>query len=119
MNDLTRPGLYGAYNNIVPVKQGNAKEIVADVVGPICETGDFLARDRKMAEAAGGDLLAVKSAGAYGFTMSSNYNSRLRAAEVMVRGREFFVIKKREGYEDLVRGEVLVPAKATAKSKKR
>jgi len=110
MNDLLRPGLYGSYHAVEPVKsRSGAARITADVVGPICETGDFIARDREMEEVRSGDLLAVKSAGAYGYTMSSNYNSRLRAAEVMVRGREFFVIKKRESYADLVRGEVLVP----------
>ncbi len=118
MNDLTRPGLYGSYHGIEPVHiRGKAPRIKADIVGPICETGDFLARDRDMAEAVSGDLLAVKSAGAYGFTMSSNYNSRLRAAEVMVRGREYFVIKKRESYADLVRGEVLVPPPVRAAKK--
>jgi len=110
MNDLARPGLYGAYHAIEPVKCRKGPRIIADVVGPICETGDFLARDRQMEEAVSGDLLAVKSAGAYGYTMASNYNSRLRAAEVMVRGREFFVVKERESYEDLVRGEALPPA---------
>jgi len=118
MNDLARPGLYGSYHAIEPVlKRADAAKIRADVVGPICETGDFLARERQMQEAESGDLLAVKSAGAYGYTMSSNYNSRLRAAEVMVRGREFFVIKKRESYEDLVRGEELPPVKAKGRKK--
>jgi len=113
MNDLARPGLYGAYHAIEPVaRRVGAKKITADVVGPICETGDFIARERNMDEAKSGDLLAVKSAGAYGYTMSSNYNSRLRAAEVMVRGREFFVVRERESYEDLVRGELLPPVSA-------
>ncbi len=120
MNDLLRPGLYGSYHAIEPVQRGRGGAVItADVVGPICETGDFIARDREMEEAVGGDLLAVKSAGAYGYTMSSNYNSRLRAAEVMVRGREYFVIKKRESYADLVRGEVIPPVKTAVKSKKR
>ena len=82
-------------------------EIVADVVGPICESGDYLARKRKMAEVKQGELIAVMSAGAYGFTMSSNYNSRPRAAEVLVRDDRFYVIRQRETYEDLVRGEVI------------
>jgi len=113
MNDLARPGLYGAYHAIEPVRRcSGAPEITADVVGPICETGDFIARDRAMEETRSGELLAVKSAGAYGYTMSSNYNSRLRAAEVLVRGREFFVVKKRESYANLLRGEVLPPGKA-------
>ncbi|RLD94601.1 MAG: diaminopimelate decarboxylase, partial [Aquificota bacterium] len=79
--------------------------MVADVVGPICESGDFLAQDRELPALDRGDLLAVMSAGAYGFTMSSNYNSRPRVAEVMVKGGEFWVVRERETYEDLVRGE--------------
>jgi diaminopimelate decarboxylase len=78
---------------------------VADVVGPICETGDFLARDRPMPNAVAGDLLAVMSAGAYGFSMSSNYNSRPRVAEVLVHGADFHVIRTRETYETLIQGE--------------
>jgi diaminopimelate decarboxylase len=107
MNDLIRPAFYDAYHAIWPVKkQGAPKAYVADVVGPICETGDFLARDRELAqEPAQGDLLAMMSAGAYGFTMSSNYNTRPRVAEVMVKGSEYAVIRKREELEDLVRGE--------------
>ena len=80
-------------------------EAVFDVVGPICESGDFLAKDRKLPEIKQGALLAVMSAGAYGFSMSSNYNSRPRAAEVIVKGNEYFVVRERETYEDLVRGE--------------
>ncbi|MFQ5480200.1 MAG: diaminopimelate decarboxylase [Thermodesulfobacteriota bacterium] len=119
MNDLLRPGLYGSYHAIEPIKRrSGAAKITADVVGPICETGDFIARDREMEEVKSQDLLAVKSAGAYGYTMSSNYNSRLRAAEVLVRGRESFVIKKRESYTDLVRGEVLAPPALSAKKTK-
>jgi diaminopimelate decarboxylase len=76
-----------------------------DVVGPICESGDFLAKDRKMPQSQPGDLLAVMSAGAYGFTMSSNYNSRPRVPEVLVKGKDVIVIRKRESYEDLIRGE--------------
>ena len=106
MNDLIRPSLYGAEHEIKPVtKAGAAGEFIADVVGPICETGDFLARGRKMPVPEQGALLAVMSAGAYGFTMSSNYNSRPRAAEVMVNGGAYSVVRKRESYEDLVRGE--------------
>ncbi len=111
MNDLARPGLYGSYHAIESVRTRKGRgRLVADIVGPICETGDFLARDRDIEAPAEGDLLAVKSAGAYGYTMSSNYNSRPRAAEVLVRGREFFVVKKRETYRDLVRGESVAPA---------
>jgi diaminopimelate decarboxylase len=109
MNDLIRPAFYDSYHAIWPVKKqpaGNAKPYVADVVGPICETSDFLARDRELSqEPAEGDLLALMSAGAYGFTMSSNYNTRPRVAEVMVKGSEYAVIRKREELEDLVRGE--------------
>ncbi len=105
MNDLSRPSLYGSYHAIKPVRQNYRKEITADVVGPICETGDFLARGRLMRRAEPGELLAVMSAGAYGFTMSSNYNTRPRGAEVMVDGRNFSVVRKRESLSDLIRGE--------------
>lgn len=105
MNDLARPSLYGSYQKIVPVRQSSEPKIVADVVGPICESGDFLAKDRELPPFKQGDLLAVASAGAYGFTMSSNYNSRVRAAEVMVKGDSFEVIREREEYRDLARGE--------------
>src|SRR5512143_3435509 len=105
MNDLIRPTLYDAHHEIWPVEKRGSEEFVADVVGPVCETGDFLARDRAMAVPGQGDLLAVMSAGAYGFTMSSNYNSRTRAAEVMVSGDRYYVVRKREGLEDLTRGE--------------
>ncbi|MFH1218198.1 MAG: diaminopimelate decarboxylase [Pseudomonadota bacterium] len=105
MNDLARPSLYDAYHAIQPVvRQGDATEVV-DVVGPICETGDFLARGKEIAVAKSGDLLAVMSAGAYGFSMSSNYNSRPRVAEVLVQGDTFHVIRKRESRESLVDGE--------------
>jgi diaminopimelate decarboxylase len=104
MNDLIRPSLYEAYHDIRPVVE-SAAEAVFDVVGPICESGDFLAKDRKMPELKQGALLAVMSAGAYGFSMSSNYNSRPRAAEVLVKGNDYYIIRDRENYEDLVRGE--------------
>jgi diaminopimelate decarboxylase len=107
MNDLTRPSLYGAYHEIFPVMQGGGGKRMVDIVGPICETGDFMARDRLLPLAAQGDLLAIMSSGAYGFTMASNYNSRPRAAEVLVRGDRFQVIRARESYEDLIRGEML------------
>lgn len=109
MNDLARPSLYNAYHAIVPVFKTQAPTIVADVVGPICESGDFLAKDRKILQVHSGDLLAVMSAGAYGYTMSSNYNSRPRAAEVMVKKDAFHVVKTRESYEDLVAGESIPP----------
>ncbi|MFH7320029.1 diaminopimelate decarboxylase [Desulfurivibrio sp. D14AmB] len=107
MNDLARPSLYDAHHEIVPVVRGEVAAEVADLVGPICETGDFLARGRELPAAGAGDLLAVLSAGAYGFTMSSNYNSRPRVAEVLVNGDQFHQIRRRETYEDLVRGETI------------
>ena len=107
MNDLARPSLYGAHHQIVPVVQTAAAQQQVDIVGPICETGDFLARDRMLPPVAQGDLLAVMSCGAYGFSMSSNYNSRPRAAEVLVQGDRFQVIRSRESYADLIRGEVI------------
>lgn len=107
MNDLARPSLYGSYHRIEPVdeKALSAEEQVADLVGPICESTDFLAKDRRMPPLSRGDLVAVMSAGAYGFSMSSNYNSRPRAAEVLVRGSDYFVIRRRETYEDLISPE--------------
>jgi diaminopimelate decarboxylase len=109
MNDLMRPTLYNAFHAIEPVQNSRGDLIVADVVGPICESSDFLAVDRSMATVDGGDLLAVMSAGAYGYVMSSNYCSRPRVAEVMVKDNRFHVVKTRENYEDLVRGETLPP----------
>jgi len=106
MNDLVRPALYGSFHDICPVKRnGRVHKVRADVVGPVCESGDFLAKDRNLPEIAEGEALAVLSAGAYGFSMSSNYNSRPRAAEVLVKGNKFYVIRSRESYEDLIRGE--------------
>ncbi|OLC00703.1 MAG: diaminopimelate decarboxylase [Nitrospirae bacterium 13_1_40CM_62_7] len=108
MNDLIRPSLYGAYHEIRPVYEvPNAKTRTVDVVGPVCESSDFLAKDRAMPEVKAGDLLAVMSAGAYGFTMASNYNSRPRVPEVLVKGGEMHVIRTREEYGDLVRGETI------------
>lgn len=106
MNDLLRPSLYQAHHDILPVRQvPNASDAVFDVVGPVCESGDFLAQGRTMPTVKAGDLLAVMSAGAYGFTMASNYNSRPRVPEILVKGREHFVIRDRETFDDLVRGE--------------
>ena len=105
MNDLVRPSYYGSYHQILPVKEETREEIVADVVGPICESSDFLAKGRKMLKVNPGELIAVMSAGAYGFSMSTNYNSRPRVAEVIVRDDQMFVIRRRENYEDLIRGE--------------
>ena len=108
MNDLARPSLYGAYHEILPVRESapESGRQKADVVGPICETGDFLAKDRLLPDVRPGELLAVMSSGAYGFSMSSNYNSRPKVAEVLVSGGSFKVIRQRESYEDLVRGEM-------------
>ena len=105
MNDLIRPSFYDSYHHIQPLQKSNRSQIVADVVGPICETGDFLAKERKLATVERGELLAVMSAGAYGFTMSSNYNSRGRVAEVLVRGSKFYLIRKREAHKELTRLE--------------
>ncbi len=105
MNDLLRPSLYNAYHHILPVKKKRVKKIFADVVGPICESGDFLAKGRDMPSVSRGDILAVMSAGAYGFSMSSNYNSRPRPAEVLVDGNKHYLIRKRETLRDLIRGE--------------
>ncbi len=105
MNDLIRPALYSAYHEIIPVRESGRAKMRADVVGPVCETGDFLARDREIAEVLPGDLLAVCSAGAYGFTQSSNYNARPRAAEVLVEDSAWRIVRRRESFEDLVRGE--------------
>ena len=106
MNDLLRPSLYEAHHDIQPVlKCESAPVNTVDVVGPICESGDFLAKDRKMPQPQSGDLLAVMSAGAYGFTMASNYNSRPKTPEVLVKDKSILVIRERESYEDLIRGE--------------
>lgn len=110
MSDLIRPSLYEAYHKIIPVSlrldSSETSERV-DVVGPICESGDFLGKDRFLPRAVKGDLLAVMGAGAYGFTMSSNYNARPRAAEVMVIRGKFYVVRRQENYRDLVRGETI------------
>lgn len=107
MNDLMRPSLYGAYHGIQPIILGGKESIKADIVGPICESGDFFAKDRDVKPFEPGELMALMSAGAYGFSMSSNYNSRPRVAEVMVQGDRYYVIRARETYEDLIRGEVI------------
>lgn len=107
MNDLIRPSLYGAYHDIRPLHESTShtQKSMVDVVGPVCESGDFLAKDRMMPKVKPGELLAVMSAGAYGFVMASNYNSRPRVAEVLVKDGELHVIRTRESYDDLVRGE--------------
>ncbi len=114
MNDMIRPALYQAWMDIQPISAGNSDNAVAesavyDVVGPVCETGDFLAKDRSLAISAG-DYLCLMSAGAYGFVMSSNYNSRPRAPEVMVDGNQVYLVRRRETIEDLLSGESLLPA---------
>jgi diaminopimelate decarboxylase len=108
MNDLLRPALYSAWQNIIPVQQSDAATQAFDIVGPVCETGDFLGKDRQLAVAAG-DLLAIRSCGAYGFAMSSNYNSRPRVAEIMVDGSQAFVVREREKPQQLWQGEQLLP----------
>ena len=105
MNDLLRPSLYGAHHDLLPVREKNGETIKGDLVGPICETGDFLATDREMPDFAAGDLIAVMSAGAYGFSMASNYNARPRPAEILVDGSSYRVVRDRESFDDLVRGE--------------
>jgi len=112
MNDLLRPSHYNAYHRIEPVLPVGGR-IVADVVGPVCESGDFFALGREIDDVSAGDLLAVHSAGAYGFVMASQYNSRPKAAEVMVDGDRFGIVTERESYEDLVRGERVVPSWST------
>jgi len=110
MNDLIRPSLYGSYHSILPARRKDGQgTVVADVVGPVCESGDFLAKDRPMPVADPGELLVVMSAGAYGHTMSSNYNSRPRPPEIMVKGDRYFTVRERESYEDLIRGEHIPP----------
>ena len=105
MNDLIRPALYNAYHRILPVLRKKRNTIICDVVGPICESSDFLAKERELKTVKQDEYLAVMTAGAYGFSMSSNYNSRPRAAEVLVKGKEHFLIRKRETFSDLIRND--------------
>ena len=105
MNDLMRPSLYNSYHGIQPVKIYGRDKVTADIVGPICESGDFLAKGRDVEMLDPDDLIAVMSAGAYGFSMSSTYNSRPKICEVMVKGDRYFTIRERESFEDLIRGE--------------
>ncbi len=107
MNDLIRPALYESYHEIVPVQQMRRAKVKVDVVGPVCESGDFFAQGRMIAAPVAGELLAVLSAGAYGMAMASNYNSRGRPAEVLVKGRRYAVVRRRETRKDLVNGETL------------
>ena len=108
MNDLIRPALYHSHHEILPVRESQAGTITADVVGPVCESGDFLARGREMANVMPGDVLAICTAGAYGFVASSNYNARPRAPEILVEGAKYRVIRQRESWDDLIRGELTV-----------
>ncbi len=107
MNDLIRPAFYQAYHKIIPVEEKNLEYEVVDVVGPICESSDFFAKERKLPKVKKGDFLAIMSAGAYGFVMSSNYNSRPRPPEVLVDGEDYYVIRKRETIEDLLAFETI------------
>lgn len=108
MNDLIRPSFYEAYHEVLPVaKQPGTPADKTDIVGPICESGDFFAKERRLQKTQAGDLLAVMSAGAYGFSMASNYNARPRPCEVMVIKGRFYIVKQRERYEDLIRGETI------------
>jgi diaminopimelate decarboxylase len=112
MNDLIRPALYGSYQAIRPVVERGGESIVADVVGPICESGDFFAKDREIARPERGDLLAIMSAGAYGFTMASNYNSHPKPPEILVDADQYYIIRARETLDDLIRGETIPKALA-------
>jgi diaminopimelate decarboxylase len=109
MNDLLRPSLYDAFHEVAHVAAVAREEEITDVVGPVCESGDFLAKRRRMPGVVAGDLLAVLGAGAYGFAMSSTYNSRPLAAEVMVSGGRPCLVRERGTYADLVRGERVAP----------
>jgi diaminopimelate decarboxylase len=110
MNDLIRPTLYEAYQEIQPVLQNAAtRRITADVVGPVCETGDYIALDRSIAEPRPGDLLAIMSAGAYGAVHAGTYNSRLLVPEVMVHGADYAVVRPRPTYEDMIAQDALPP----------
>lgn len=111
-NDLIRPALYGAYHEIAPLRHGSSRLAPADVVGPICETADRFAEDRPMPKVQTGDILAILDAGAYGFSLASNYNSRPRAAEVAIRGGRAMLVRRREQIEDLLAPELEIPAQA-------
>ena len=108
MNDLLRPSIYKAYHHIQPVDISNNEEFVADIVGPVCESGDFLGKEREIKKCKSGDLIAVMSAGAYGIVMSSNYNARRRPTEILVDGDHYSIIRKRETYEQLMQNEDLI-----------
>ncbi|MDP8212172.1 MAG: diaminopimelate decarboxylase [Candidatus Zapsychrus exili] len=105
MSDLIRPTLYQAHHEIVPVKKTSAKKIKVDIVGPICESGDYFAKDRNFPRVKDGDLIAIKSAGAYGHVMASNYNVRPKPAEIMAKGSKWAIVRKKESFEDLIKNE--------------
>jgi diaminopimelate decarboxylase len=109
MNDLIRPALYESHHTIEAVRAAESGTVRANVVGPVCESGDFFARDREIASVQPGELLALRTVGAYGYSMASNYNSRPRPAEVLVDGDRFAVITARETDDDLIRRETLTP----------
>jgi diaminopimelate decarboxylase len=107
MNDLMRPSLYNSYHAIWPLKMIDRAKVTADIVGPICESGDFFAKQRSVTSYKSGEMMAILSSGAYGFSMSSNYNSRPRASEIIVKGDRFYTIRTRESYEDILKGEII------------
>ena len=107
MNDLIRPALYGAHHEVLPVLEQTGEMTAADLVGPVCESGDFLARDRALPAVADGDLLAVLDAGAYGMSLSSNYNTRARPAEVLVEEGAARLIRRRESFDEMLAAEIL------------
>ncbi len=112
MNDLIRPAFYEAYHEIVPLSRRNGSLISSDVVGPICESGDFFCQDRPLPKAGQGDYLALLSAGAYSFVMASNYNTRSLAAEVMVKGKQAAVVRERQPVKEIWAGEKVAPWQA-------
>jgi diaminopimelate decarboxylase len=109
MNDLIRPAFYDSYHEIVPLRRRNGTVISSDVVGPVCESGDFFARNRPLPKVGEGDHLALMSAGAYGFVMASNYNTRALAAEVLVNGRKSALVRERQELSRIWQGEILPP----------
>jgi diaminopimelate decarboxylase len=118
MNDLLRPSFYGAYHHIQPVSKSSARDIKADIVGPVCESGDFFAKDRKISNVKSNDLLAIMSSGSYAMVMSSNYNGRRRPPEIIVDGDKFFVTRSRESYEHLLYDEEVISKLHNRKSQK-
>jgi diaminopimelate decarboxylase len=107
MNDLIRPALYEGWHEIVPLRQASQDSIKMDIVGPVCESGDFFAQDREIPQLAPGDRIAVLSSGAYGFVMSSNYNSRPLLPEILIDGNQVHLARARQSLEDLIQGEAI------------